>query len=166
MKVLVPLDGSSAALAAVRHLESLARAHIPVQAVLLHVQVRFHRHIAQLTSRAARDAIRAERSARALSPAVDRLSRAKIPFLAMTARGAPGERIAAVAERERVDEIVMGAGRHPRWLRWINPSLAQEVMQRTDIPVTVLARGRVSRVERYAVPAGIVGLAALLLTAD
>lgn len=163
MKVLVPLDGSSAALAAVGHLESLARAHIPVQAVLLHVQIRFHRHIAQLTSRAAREAIRAERSARALSPAVDRLSRAKIPVLAMTARGAPGERIAAVAERERVDEIVIGAGRHPRWL---NPSLAQEVMQRTDIPVTVLARGRVSRLERYAVPAGIVGLAALLLTAD
>ena len=166
MKVLVPLDGSSAAFAAIPRLESLARAGIPVQAVLLHVQIRFHRHISQFTSRAARDAIRAERSARALSPAVDRLSRAKIPFVAMTACGAPSERIAAVAERERVDEIVMGAGRHPRWLRWLNPSIAQELMQRTDIPVTVLARGRVSRLERYAVPAGIAGLAALLLTAD
>ena len=166
MKVLVPLDGSSAALAAVRHVESLARARVPVQAVLLHVQMRFHRHIAQLTSRAARDAIREERSARALSPAVERLSRARIPCVAMTACGAPGERVAAVAERERVDEIVMGAGRHPRWLRWINPSIAEEVMQRTDIPVTVLARGHASRLERYAVPAGIVGLAALLLTAD
>jgi hypothetical protein len=30
----------------------------------------------------------------------------------------------------------------------------------------VLARGKVSRLERYAVPAGIAGLAALLLTAD
>lgn len=166
MKVLVPLDGSPAAFAAVPRLESLARAGIPVQAVLLHVQIRFHRHIAQHASRAAREAMRAERSARALSPAVDRLSRARIPFVAMIARGAPGERIAAVAERERVDEIVMGAGRHPRGLRWVNPSIAQEVMQRTDIPVTVLARGRVSRLERYAVPAGIAGLAALLLTAD
>lgn len=166
MKVLVPLDGSSAALAAIPHLESLARSGIPVQAVLLHVQIRFHRHIAQFTSRAARDALRAERSARALSPAVERLSRAKIPFVAMTACGAPGERIAAVAERERVDEIVMGVGRHPQWLRWLNPSIAQDVMQRTDIPVTVLARGKVSRLERYALPAGLAGLAALLIAAE
>jgi nucleotide-binding universal stress UspA family protein len=166
MKVLVPLDGSSAAFAAVPHLESLARAGIPVHAVLLHVQIRFHRHIAQFTSRAARDALRAERSRLALATAMNELSKNGIAFVAMTARGAPAERIAAVAERERVDEIVMGAGRHPRWLRWLNPSIAQEVMQRTDIPVTVLARGRVSRLERYAVPAGIAGLAALLLTAD
>jgi nucleotide-binding universal stress UspA family protein len=166
MKVLVPLDGSSAAFAAVPHLQALARAGIPVQAVLLHVQLRFHRHISQFTSKAARDALRAERSAKALSPAVAQLSQVKIPFVAMTECGAPAERIAAIAERERVDEIVMGAGRHPRWLRWVNPSIAQELMQRTDIPVTVLARGKVSRLERYAVPAGIAGLAALLLTAD
>lgn len=166
MKVLVPLDGSSAAFAAIAHLESLARAGIPVQAVLLHVQLRFHQHISQFTSKAARDALRAERSAKALAPAMHDLSREKIPFVAMTECGAPAERIAAAAERERVDEIVLGAGRHPRWLRWANPSIAQEVMQRTDIPVTVLARGQMSRLERYALPAGLAGLAALLLTAD
>lgn len=166
MKVLIPLDGSSAAFAAIPHVKSLAQAGIPVHAVLLHVQLRFHRHVAQFSSRAARDALRAERSAQALARAMNELSRARIHFIAMTERGAPAERIAVVAEREHVAEIVMGAGRHPRWLRWANPSIAQEVMQRTDIPVTVLARGRVSRLERYALPAGIAGLAALLLTAD
>ena len=166
MKVLVPLDGSSAAFAAIPHLKSLARAGIPVQAVLLHVQLRCHRHISQFTSKAARDALRAERSREALGPAVNELTKSSISFVAMTDCGAPAERIAAAAERERVDEIVMGAGRHPRWLRWANPSIDQEVIQRTDIPVTVLARGQMSRLERYALPAGLAGLAALLLTAD
>ena len=166
MKVLVPLDGSSAAFAAIAHLESLAATGMPLEVVLLHVQLRFHRHVAQFTSRGARDALRAERSAAALAPAMNRLSRQDIAFVAMTACGAVAERIAAVAARQRVDEIVMGIGRHPRWLRWVNPSIAQEVMQRSDIPVTVLARGRVSRLQRYAVPAGVVGLAALLLTTD
>ena len=166
MKVLVPLDGSSAAFSAIAHVEALGRSGIPVEALLLHVQLRFHRHIAQFSSRAARDALRADRSRQALAPAMEALSRAGIPFLAMTACGPVAERIAAVADRTRVDEIVMGVGRHPRWVRWLNPSIAQEVMQRTDIPVTVLASGKVSRLQRYAVPAGVVGLAALLLTAD
>jgi nucleotide-binding universal stress UspA family protein len=166
VKVLVPLDGSAAAFGALSHLEALSRAGVPVQVLLLHVQLRFHRHVAQFSSRAARDALRAQRSRQALAPAMSALSRAGIPFLAMTACGPVAERIAAVAARARVDEIVMGVGRHPRWLRWLNPSIAQDVMQRTDIPVTVLAQGRVSRLERYAVPAGIAGLAALLLTAD
>lgn len=166
MKVLIPVDGSSAAFSAIAHAEALARSGIPVEVLVLHVQLRFHRHIAQFSSRAARDALRADRSRQALAPAMEALSRAAIPFLAMTARGPVAERIAAVAARSRVDEIVMGVGRHPRWLRWLNPSIAQEVMQRTDIPVTVLASGKVSRLQRYAVPAGVVGLAALLLTAD
>jgi len=166
MKILVPLDGSSAAFAAVAHAQALARAGVPLHVLLLHVQLRLHRHISQFTSRAARDALRAERSRRALAPAMQAFSKADIPFTAMTVCGAPAERIAAAAERERVDEIVMGVGRHPAWLRWLNPSIARGVMARTDIPVTVLARGRVGRLERYALPAGIAGIAALLLTAD
>ena len=78
----------------------------------------------------------------------------------------PAERIAAVAEREKVDEVMMGVGRHPAWLRWVNPSIAQGVMELTDIPVTVLARGRAGAFERYALPAGLAGLAALLFAVD
>jgi nucleotide-binding universal stress UspA family protein len=84
----------------------------------------------------------------------------------MTEVGMPAERIAAVAEREQVDEIMMGVGRHPAWLRWVNPSIAQGVMERTDIGVTVFARGQAGMIERYALPAGVAGLAALLLTAE
>jgi nucleotide-binding universal stress UspA family protein len=166
MKVLIPLDGSKAASAALDHVRALFGAGIPVQAILLHVQPRFHRHIAQFTTRAARDALRAERSAAALTPAIEQLARGPMAFVAMTEIGAPAQAIARVAEREGVAEIVMGVGRHPAWLRWVNPSIAQAVMARTDIPVTVLARGRAGAFERYAVPVGVAGIAALLWAVD
>jgi nucleotide-binding universal stress UspA family protein len=164
MKVLVPVDGSQAALAALLHVGSLSHTGIAVETLLLNVQPRFHRHVSQFTSRSARDSLRAERSAAAMAPAIEALSRLRLPFRAVSELGDVAWRIAAVAEREQVDEIVMGTGRHPQWLRWLNPSIAQAVMERTDIPVTVLARGRAGALERYALPAGLAGLAALLLT--
>jgi nucleotide-binding universal stress UspA family protein len=101
-----------------------------------------------------------------MAEAIERLARAGVAFRALTAVGSPAACIAAVAEAEQVDEILMGVGRHPQWLRWLNPSIAQGVVARTDIPVAVMARGKESALERYLVPAGVAGLAALLITAD
>ena len=94
--------------------------------------------------------------------AIDLLTENKVSFVALTELGNPAERIAAVAEREGADEIVMGVGRHPAWLRWLNPSIARGVMERTDIPVPVLARGHVGALQRYGAPAGVAGVAAIL----
>ncbi len=166
MKVLIPLDGSAASHGAVRLVISLFRAGVPVQALALHVQPPFHRHIAQFTSRAAREALRSERSRAALAPALEELVRFRVPCVSLTELGKPAERIAALAERERVDAIMMGVGRHPAWLGWLNPSIAEQVMARTDIAVTVLPYGRPSALERYALPVGIGALAALIWAAD
>jgi nucleotide-binding universal stress UspA family protein len=166
MKLLLPVDGSSASLAAVRHAIALHRADVRLQAIILHVQPRLPRHIAQFSTRASRDALRGERSAAAMRPALEMLADARVPFIALTELGAPAKRIAALAEREGVDEIAIGVGRHPAWLRWLNPSVAQAVMAGTDIPVTVLTRGRVGALERYGVPVGLAGAAALLWAAD
>jgi nucleotide-binding universal stress UspA family protein len=166
MKILIPVDASTAALAPLPYVENLRRAGIDAEVLFINVQPRFHRHVAQFSSRAARDALRAERSREALSRAIEELSIAGVPFRALAEVGLPAERIAAVAERERVDEIMMGVGRHPAWLRWLNPSIAQGVMQRTDIPVTIFARGHAGLIERYAVPAGVVGLAAALIAGE
>lgn len=166
MKILVPVDASEAALAPVAHLQSLARAGVALEVLLLNVQPRFHRHVSQFSSRAARDALRMERSRAAMARAIEALSLAGIAFRAFAEVGAPAERIAAVAEREQVHEVMMGVGRHPQWLRWLNPSIAQGVVARTDIPVTVLARGQAGLLERYALPAGVAGLAVLLISGE
>jgi nucleotide-binding universal stress UspA family protein len=166
MKILVPVDASNAALAPVAHLAALARSGVRLDVLVMNVQPRFHRHISQFTSRSARNAVRQERSRAAMARAIEALSLASIPFRALAEVGLPAERIAAVAEREQVDEVMMGVGRHPAWLRWLNPSIAQGVMARTDVPVTVLARGKAGTFERYIVPAGVAGLAALLLAVE
>lgn len=165
MKVLMPVDASTAALAPVAYLKELSR-HTQVEVLVLNVQPRFHRHVSQFSSRSARDELRAERSRAAMARAIEELSLAGMPFRAVSEVGVPAERIAAVAEREGIDEIMMGVGRHPAWLRWVNPSIAQGVMERTDTPVTVFARGQAGALERYALPAGVAGLAALLLAVE
>ena len=166
MKLLIPVDSSEAALAPIPFVESLHRSGVDVEVLVMNAQPRFHRHIARFTSRAALDALRVERSALAMAPAIEALSRSGVPFRAVAETGRPAERIAAVAEREGVDEVLIGTGRHPPWLRWLNPSIAQGVMARTDIPVTVFARGQAGLLERYALPAGIAGAATLLLAAE
>jgi nucleotide-binding universal stress UspA family protein len=166
MKVLVPVDSSSAALAPIAHLEALARSGVDIEVLVVNVQPRFHRHVAQFSTREARDTLRQERSRAAMARAIEALSRTRLPFRVLSEVGYPAERIAAVAEREQVDEVMMGVGRHPGWLRWLNPSIAQGVMARTDIPVSVLARGKAGLFERFAVPAGAAGLAVLLMSVE
>jgi nucleotide-binding universal stress UspA family protein len=166
MKYLIPVDASDAALAPVELLDRARRRGEPVEAIVLNVQPRFPRAVARFTRRADRDSLRAERSRAAMAGAIERLSRAGVAFRALTEVGAIAERIAAVAAAEGVDQIVIGVGRHPQWLRWLNPSIAQAVVARTDVPVVVIARGRESLLERYLVPAGVAGLAALLLAVE
>lgn len=169
MKYLVPVDSSAAALAPIEHLVTANRHGAKVEAVLLNVQRPFNRRVSRFTSKADRDALRAERSRATMASAIEHLSRAGIPFRAMTEVGSPAERIAAVAEAQHVDEILMGVGRHPRWLAWLYPSTPRAVVAHTDVPVAVMARGKVSRIERYLLWAGIAGaagLAAYLLAAD
>lgn len=166
MKVLLPIDASRASLEAVRHVCSVRRRGTEIEAVVLNVQPYFSRYIARFSSSAARKSLRAARSRAAVARAIDELALAHVPFRLIVEVGPPAARIAEVAAREDVDEIVMGVGRHPEWLRWLNPSISRGVMARTDIPVTVLNRGRVGLIERYAVPAGAAGLAALLMAAE
>lgn len=163
MKILVPVDSSASALAPIAH---LARTREASEVLLLNVQPFFPRYLARFTGRAAREALRAERSAAAMAGAVEALSAAGLPFRTLAETGHPAACIAAAAERERVDAILIGSGRHPAWLRWLNPSIAQGVMARTDIPVTVFARGRPGAIERFLLPAGIAGVATLLIAAD
>jgi nucleotide-binding universal stress UspA family protein len=166
MKILVPVDSSSAALAPIAHLQSLAGSGVMIEILVLNVQPLFHRHISQFSSRRSRDALRQERSRNAMARAIEALSNARLEFRAFSEVGRVAECIAAVAEREQVDAIMMGVGRHPGWLRWLNPSIAQGVMARTDIPVSVLARGKAGLLERYALPAGVAGLAAWWLSVE
>ncbi|HXZ54102.1 MAG TPA: universal stress protein [Burkholderiales bacterium] len=169
MKYLIPVDSSKAALAPIEHLIAAKRRGVQIQALLLNVQHPFSRRVSELSGEADREALHAERSRSAMASAIELLSHAGIPFRAMTDVGSPAERIAALAESQRVDEILMGVRRHPRWLQWLLPSMPRAIVALTDVPVLVLGRGAASSVQGYlfwASLAGAAGLAALLLAAD
>jgi nucleotide-binding universal stress UspA family protein len=169
MRYLVPVNSSKAALVPIDHLVVANRKGLKVEAVLLNVQRPFNRRVSRFTRKSDRDALRAERSRAVMATAIEHLSRAGVSFRALTEVGSPAERIAAVAESQKVDEILMGVGRHLQWLRWLYPSMPQAVVAHTDVPVAVMARGKVSPLERYLIFAGfagMAGIAALLLAAE
>ena len=169
MKYLIPVDSSKAALAPINHLVAAKRRGAQVEALLLNVQHPFSRRVSALSGEADREALHAERSRSAMASAIELLSRAGIPFRAMTDVGSPAERIAALAESQRVDEILMGVRRHPGWLQWLLPSMPRAIVALTDVPVLVLGRGGVGAAQSYllwASLAGAAGLCALLLSAD
>src|SRR5690349_7513765 len=124
MKYLIPIDGSAASLAPLEHLERMARCGIAVEAVLLNVQPRLHRHIAQFTRRRDRDEWRKQRSILSLAPAAERLGRARIPFKLVSEAGDREERIAAVAASERVDDILRSESRNSAERYWLPASIA------------------------------------------
>jgi nucleotide-binding universal stress UspA family protein len=168
MKYLIPVNSPKAALAPIEHLTAARRLGTQVEALLLNVQHPFSRRVSQLSGLADRDALHVERSRSAMASAIEQLSRAGIPFRAMTDIGSPAERIAALAESQRVDEILMAVRRQPAWLEWLLPSMPRAIVARTDVPVLVLGRSGLSTAQSvlWAGLAGAAGLAALLLAAD
>jgi nucleotide-binding universal stress UspA family protein len=169
MKFLVPVNASTPELAPIEHVESVARRGTEAEVLLLNVQPAFNRRVSRFTSRADRNAFRAERSRAAMAGVIERFAHSRIPFRAVMVIGDPAERIAELAEAERVDEILIGELRRPHWLRWLMPAPAEAIAACTDIPVTVVARGKKeTALERYLVPgmAGLAALAALFLSAE
>jgi nucleotide-binding universal stress UspA family protein len=161
MKYLIPIDGSQAALAPISYLTTAARRGIGVEAILLNVQPLFNFRVAQFSQRADRDALREDWSRGDMAAAVAMSTRAGILYRAVTALGPVAAHIAATAERENVDEILIGVGRSPAWLRWLKPSLASAVGARTNVPVAVIASGNNRLSRSWLVAAGIAGMAGI-----
>jgi nucleotide-binding universal stress UspA family protein len=161
MRYLIPVGSPAAALPTLAHLEAAASRGVKVEVVLLNVQPAYNRRVSRFVGKANRDHFRAERSRAAMAEMIERLTRARVCFRARTETGALTERIAAVAEAERADKILMGVAPQSKWLPWLVPMLPQLVAARTDVPVTLVARGGKAPFERYLVPAGVAGIALL-----
>lgn len=166
MKVLIPVDGSQAALLAVNHVCTRRSGGADIEAIVLHVAPRLNHHAGRFVTRQARTSFYMKECRAAAARATERLAAANVPFQLLLTTGTPAERIAKVAEEQRVDEVIMGVSRQPEWLRFLIRPLPSGVMARTDIPVTVLEQGRVGVLDRYGVPAGALGLATWWIFAD
>jgi YjbE family integral membrane protein len=163
-RILIPVDGSSNALHAVRHAMQRAQSE-PVEVHLLNVQPPLSRHIAQFVARGARDAWHRDQAEKALAPARAMLAGHGIAFTDHFEVGGKAKTIAAEAARLGCHRIVMSTARRNTFTRWLDLSVTERVLDQATLPVEVVTGDAVPAMERYGVPAVIGAAAAVLLAA-
>jgi nucleotide-binding universal stress UspA family protein len=134
---------------------------------LLNVQPPFDSHVADFTSRRSRCELHREQADKVLQPMKSLLDQHSIPCAVHMEVGEPAEAIVSVARRLQCDQIVMATGRKNALTRLVESSVTEKVIQRTPVPVEVIAGSEMSKWERYGIPALIgAGVAVAVVAAD
>jgi len=165
LNILVPVDASPNALRAVRHAIAEYRRRHELRVHLLNVQPRISRHAARFVSRADRNGWLRDRAETAMSAAVALLTDAGVPYEKHWATGERADQICRAAKRLDVHHIVMGTARKNSITRMLEDSTTHRLLETTPVPVEVIVGDAVSKWERWALPAGVVGLGGLLVLA-
>ena len=166
MKILVPVDGSSSSLHAIRHVAREYLQNPELEIHLLSVQARFSRHISQFLNRKDLAAFYREEGERKSRPVREFFERRNVPYVAHVEVGRRAEIIAATAKRLGCHHIVMGTARKNSLTRMFEASVTNQVLELTTVPVEVIAGDTISNLERYGIPAAIGAGLALVLAAD
>ena len=154
-KILLPTDGSSNALNAVRHIANRFISDPSIEVHLLHVRQPLSQHIARFVSAQERAAFHREKAEIALAPARKLLTRFGVPHTDHIELGHRAETITRVAQRLGVSEIVMSTARKNSLTRLLEDSVSHRVIETASMPVHIVVGEAVSKLERYGVPAGV-----------
>jgi nucleotide-binding universal stress UspA family protein len=163
-RVLIPVDGSTHSLEAVRAVLQEGPGEI-AHVDLLNVQPMLNRHISGWIGKQQRDAWRADRAQAALQRAVQMVAIAGIPLRTHVAIGPVATAIAKAARELRSHEIVIAARRRNPLERLVANCVSARLLEISTIPVRVIPCDDPPALERIAVPAGL-GLIALLVLTD
>ena len=155
LKVLVPSDGSANSQYGVRHVMSEFLKNRDLEIHVLNVQRPFSTHVSRSSSRRTRDDFHQERAEQGLKPVRQALEGSGIPYTVHKEVGDKADCIAAAARRLQCHRIVMGTARKSSLMRLLEDSVTNRVIERTTVPVEVIAGNRVSALERLVVPAGV-----------
>jgi nucleotide-binding universal stress UspA family protein len=135
---LVPVDGSGHALAATRHVADLARRGLPVVLHLLNVQAPVRGTAAMLIAKSELDSYHRDEGMKALAPARQEAEAlGTTPHVHVTV-GQPGDMILAFAERLGAQQICMGTRGYGGVTGAVLGSVANHVVARSPVPVTLL----------------------------
>jgi nucleotide-binding universal stress UspA family protein len=162
LRVLVPSDGSGNSQYGVRHVVSEFMKHKDLDIHILNVQRPFSRHVSRFADRRARTEFHQVQAERALKPALQALDGAGIPYTVHVEVGDKADCIAQAAQWLHCDRIVMGTARKSSLARFFEDSVTNKVIERTTVPVEVIAGDAVSPLKRVGIPAGV-GAGALVL---
>lgn len=152
---LLPCDGSSNALLAVRHVISEARRDADARVHLLNVQPPFSAYVARHIDRETRADFQRERAEAALAAARELLDAAGVAYHVHVEVGDKAQRVADAARRLRCDRIVIGTARKSALVRAVENSLTSRLMERSTVPVEAISGAPAGALERVGIPAGV-----------
>lgn len=167
LRVLVPSDGSPSSQYGVRHVVGEFMKTRDLEIHILNVQQPFSKHIGRFVSKRNRVEFHQEQAVAALKPVRQALDDSGIPYTVHTETGDKADCIADAARQLHCDRIVMSTARKSSLIRWVEDSVTNKVVERTTVPVEVIAADPASTLERAGIPAGIgTGLALLWIAVD
>ena len=139
MKVLLPVDGSEAALDAVRHALHLQRQGLRASFVLATVQELTYTYELILAPDAdVLDRVTGAVGARALKSAEALFEAAGLAFEREIGSGDPAPTLLEIAQRCGCEAIIMGARGHGALRSALLGSVSQAVLQASPLPVTIV----------------------------
>ena len=168
LNILLPVTDSEESRVAAERLAREMSGRRDVRVHLLHVAPALHRHISRFLSPVARRRFVAERAERAVERVKRLFDVAGVEVRVGTASAHDiADAILAVAARESCERIVIGASRKSQLVRTLTNSVTGRVLERSSIPVEVVAGSEASLWERIGVPAGVgLALAAMVIELD
>ena len=153
--LLLPCDGTSNALLAVRHSVDAFRRGDVLMVHMLNVQPPFSAYVGRYVSRELRFDFHRERADLALAEAQQLLEAAGVPHHIHIEIGDKARCIADAARRLRCDRVVIGSARKSALVRAVENSLTNRVLERCSVPVEVIAGAPAGVLERVGVAAAV-----------
>ena len=140
MKILLPIDGSKFSLNAAKYVAKMAknsRSPVTVTLVSVHDDLGLG-HVKQFVAKSVVDDYLRELSEKELKAAHKALDTAQIKHNIVIRRGHIAEEIIALANKDKVDLIVMGAKGRSGFLDMLLGSVAQRVSSSAKQPVLLI----------------------------
>lgn len=163
MRVLIPVDGSQAALTAVAHVARRNDRDSGIEVELMYVLPPFPRHVTQFVTREALAGYRRALADTAFDAAARLLERHGVRARLHVASGSAPTLVAARAAETGCDAILVGTRRRSALLRLVEGSFSIRLLEASSVPVELVPGEPPSALERFGIPAGLgAGLATLL----
>jgi len=139
MKLLLPVDGSTLSVGAVRHVLKLRSEGLQFSLVLANVQEPAHLYeLLMVHDTDAIDRLSAEAGLHALQESRSLLDEAGIDYELEVAKGDPAHTLVEMAERFGCDMIVMGARGTSKMRSAMLGSVSHEVLHGSSMPVMIV----------------------------
>lgn len=138
MKILVAIDGSQAALDALRHTLGLLQSGLQAQLLLVTVQPPTYVYETLAPGPVVLDRLTGAEGSRALEPAEAMCREAGVRYLRAIASGEAAWTLLQVANSHSCNGIVMGARGLGSVKGFLLGSVSQEVLRSSSLPVTIV----------------------------